>query len=58
LVESVTVSLMPQRYRFAAVLGPAVVIAAVGAVTIIDVRRAAEADRWVTHTIEVHASVA
>ena len=44
---------MIRRYRLAAVIGPAALIAAVGVVTIADVQRSADADHWVVHTIEV-----
>jgi signal transduction histidine kinase/CheY-like chemotaxis protein len=47
-----------QRYRIAAVVGPAAVIAVVGAITIADIRRSADADRWVAHTIEVRETAA
>jgi signal transduction histidine kinase/DNA-binding response OmpR family regulator len=49
---------LPQRYRIAAVVGPAAIIVAVGAVTIADIRQSADADRWVAHTIEVRAMTA
>jgi len=47
-----------RRYRLAAVFGPAAVIVAVGIVTVVDVRRSADADRWVAHTIEVRETAA
>jgi signal transduction histidine kinase/DNA-binding response OmpR family regulator len=47
-----------RRYRLAAVFGPAAVIVAVGIVTVADVRRSADADRWVAHTIEVRETAA
>jgi signal transduction histidine kinase len=47
-----------RRYRLVAVFGPAAVIVAVGLVTIADLRRSAEADRWVAHTIEVRETAA
>src|SRR5579859_1986448 len=49
---------MIRRYRLAAVIGPAVVIAAVGVVTIAGVQRSADADAWVVHTIEVRETAA
>ena len=49
---------MVRRYRLAAVFGPAAVIVAVGIVTVADVRRSADADRWVAHTIEVRETAA
>jgi signal transduction histidine kinase/CheY-like chemotaxis protein len=47
-----------RRYRLAAVIGPAAIIAAVGIVTIADVQQATVADRWVVHTVEVRAAAA
>ncbi len=47
-----------QRYRLAAVVGPAAVFVVVGAIAIVGVNRSENADRWVEHTIEVRASAA
>ena len=49
---------MIRRYRLAAVIGPAALIAAVGVVTLADVQQSADADRWVVHTIEVRETTA
>jgi signal transduction histidine kinase/DNA-binding response OmpR family regulator len=48
---------LPPRYRIAAVVGPAAIFAAVGAITIGDIRQSSEANRWVAHTIEVRQAI-